>query len=76
MVREHAEEQGYAFIGPVTVAFERDDELPTGLFQVRSAAVAGATAAERRPACRRPRSRHRGPLGRGRQHDVRRWPGP
>jgi hypothetical protein len=46
MVREHADEQGYAFIGPVTVAFERDDELPTGRFQVRSAAVAGATANE------------------------------
>jgi hypothetical protein len=46
MVREHADEQGYAFIGPVTVAFELDDELPTGRFQVRGAAVAGATAAE------------------------------
>jgi hypothetical protein len=46
MVREHAEEQGYAFIGPVSVAFERDDDLPTGRFQVRSAAVAGATANE------------------------------
>jgi hypothetical protein len=44
MVREHAEEQRYAFIGPVTVAFDRDDELDTGRFQVRSAAVAGATA--------------------------------
>lgn len=46
MVREHAEEQGYAFIGPVTVDFERDDDLSTGRFQVRSAAVAGATAAQ------------------------------
>ena len=46
MVREHASEQGYAFVGPVTVDFERDDELPTGRFQVRSAAVAGAVAAE------------------------------
>ena len=44
MVREHAEEQGYAFIGPVTVAFTLDQELPTGRFQVRSAADAGATA--------------------------------
>jgi hypothetical protein len=43
MVREHAEEQGYAFIGPVTVDFDRDEELPTGRFQVRSAAIAGAT---------------------------------
>jgi hypothetical protein len=46
MVREHAEEQRYVFIGPVTVGFERDEELPTGRFQVRSAAEAGATAAE------------------------------
>ena len=46
MVREHADEQGYAFIGPVTIDFEQDDDLPTGRFQVRSAAVAGATAAE------------------------------
>jgi hypothetical protein len=45
MVREHAEEQRYVFIGPVTVAFDRDEELPTGRFQVRSAAEAGATAA-------------------------------
>jgi hypothetical protein len=44
MVREHAEEQSYAFIGPVTVEFVRDDELPTGRFEVRSAAIAGATA--------------------------------
>ncbi len=46
MVREHADEQGYAFIGPVTVEFELDGELDTGRFQVRSAAVAGATANE------------------------------
>ena len=43
MVSEHAEEQRYAFIGPVTIDFVRDDELPTGRFQIRSAAVAGAT---------------------------------
>jgi hypothetical protein len=49
MVREHAEEQGYAFIGPVSVGFERDDELATGRFQVRSAAIAGATPAEPTP---------------------------
>jgi hypothetical protein len=46
MVREYAEEQRYAFIGPVTIDFERDEELPTGRFQVRSSAVAGATANE------------------------------
>ena len=44
MVREHADEQGYAFIGPVSVTFERDESLDTGRFAVRSAAVAGAAA--------------------------------
>lgn len=49
MVREHAEEQHYAFLGPVTVDFEQDDDLETGRFQVRSAAVAGAVPAARPP---------------------------
>lgn len=44
MVREHADEQGYAFLGPVTITFERDESLDTGRFQVRSSAVVGATA--------------------------------
>jgi hypothetical protein len=43
MVREHAEEQGYSFLGPVTVAFEQVSELGTGQFRVRSSAVAGPT---------------------------------
>jgi len=46
MVSEHAAEQHYAFLGPVGVTFERDDELETGRFRVRSAAVAGAVAAD------------------------------
>jgi hypothetical protein len=46
MVSEHAQEQRYAFLGPVSVTFERDDELETGRFRVRSAAVAGAVAAD------------------------------
>ncbi|MGZ4591811.1 MAG: FhaA domain-containing protein [Actinomycetes bacterium] len=50
MVREHAEEQGYAFLGPVSVAFEQVDELDTGRFRVRSAAVAGAVPADPRRA--------------------------
>jgi hypothetical protein len=65
MVREHAEEQGYAFIGPVTVAFERDDELPTGRFQVRSAPSPGPPRTSR-PAPSRA-ARHRAALGRGRR---------
>ncbi len=43
MVREHADEQGYAFIGPVTVDFVLADDLPTGRFLVQSKAVAGAS---------------------------------
>ena len=46
MVKEHAEEQHYTFIGPVTVDFERDDSLETGRFRIRSAAAAGAVASD------------------------------
>jgi hypothetical protein len=46
MVKEHADEQHYSFIGPVTVEFERDDSLETGRFRIRSAAVAGAVASD------------------------------
>jgi hypothetical protein len=46
MVREHAEEQNYAFIGPVSVEFRRDEELDTGRFLVQSKAVAAATGRE------------------------------
>jgi hypothetical protein len=42
MVTEHAQEQRYSFLGPVSVAFELDEGLETGRFRVRSAAVAGA----------------------------------
>jgi hypothetical protein len=46
MVKEHADEQHYSFLGPVKVSFERDDALETGRFRIRSAAVAGAVAAD------------------------------
>ena len=41
MVREHADEQGYQFVGPVSVRFELVPDLDTGVFRVRSQAVAG-----------------------------------
>ena len=44
MVREHAEEQGYSFVGPVTVALEKVGELDTGIFRVRSGVSAGDLA--------------------------------
>ena len=40
MVREHATEQGWSFVGPVTVGFEQVPDLGTGVFRVRSSAVA------------------------------------
>lgn len=43
-VTDHAASQAYAFVGPVTVSFTEDPELPTGRFTVRSATVRGAVA--------------------------------
>lgn len=45
MLREHADEQSYVFTGPISIALEQDDELGTGRFRVRSAAVARVTPA-------------------------------
>ncbi|MCX9191976.1 DUF2662 domain-containing protein [Carbonactinospora thermoautotrophica] len=41
MVTEYAQEQGYSFVGPVQIRFERVDDLETGMFRVRSQALAG-----------------------------------
>ena len=41
LVREHADLQHYAFTGPVSVAFEKHDDLGTGQFRVRSTLRAG-----------------------------------
>lgn len=40
MVKEHAADQGWSFVGDVTVGFERHEELDTGVFHVRSSVVA------------------------------------
>ena len=41
MVTEHAQEQGWSFVGPVKVRFETvDDDLATGVFRVRSTVLA------------------------------------
>lgn len=42
MVVEHAEDQQYSFIGPVRVDFEHAEDLATGMFRIRSEAVAGS----------------------------------
>jgi hypothetical protein len=46
MVREHAEEQSYQFVGPVLVHFDLVDDLDTGMFRVLSKAVASGPAQE------------------------------
>jgi hypothetical protein len=46
MLREHAEEQSYVFTGPVTISFDKVDELGTGRFRVRSAAMARVTSSD------------------------------
>src|SRR5947199_7958803 len=47
MVHEHAEEQGYSFVGPVKVRLEQVSELDTGIFRVRSGVTAGDLVEER-----------------------------
>jgi len=43
MLREHAHEQSYVFTGPVSITFDKTDELSTGRFRVRSAAMSKVT---------------------------------
>ena len=43
MLRDHAEEQSYVFTGPITISLDRVDDLGTGRFRVRSAALARVT---------------------------------
>jgi hypothetical protein len=41
MVKEHAEEQRYAFVGPVSVDLEHEPALDTGVFHIRSEVAPG-----------------------------------
>jgi Protein of unknown function (DUF3662)/FHA domain len=43
MVQEHAQDQRYSFVGPVSVKLVLADDLDTGMFRVRSQALAGVT---------------------------------
>lgn len=43
MLRDHAHEQSYVFTGPVSIGFDKSDELSTGRFHVRSAAIASVS---------------------------------
>jgi hypothetical protein len=49
MVEEHATEQGWSFVGRVSVLFETVDALDTGVFHVRSRAVASHDGLAPRP---------------------------
>jgi hypothetical protein len=44
MVREHAAEMGYSFVGPVRVGFELNQSIGTGVFRIRSSTAAGDEA--------------------------------
>jgi hypothetical protein len=48
MVREHAAEAGYGFVGPVSVQLEEMGDLDTGVFRVRSGVSAGDLVEEAR----------------------------
>ena len=43
LVKEHAGEQGYAIVGPLTVDLQLSDDLETGMFRVSSHAEQGPT---------------------------------
>ncbi|WP_139275501.1 DUF3662 domain-containing protein, partial [Mangrovactinospora gilvigrisea] len=44
MVRDYAKQQRYSFNGPVTVHLEKADDLGTGLYRVRSRAIAASSS--------------------------------
>ncbi len=54
MVKEHAGEQRYTFVGPVAVSFVRDDGLSTGSYRVSSRVEAADDAPPRRAAKKAP----------------------
>jgi pSer/pThr/pTyr-binding forkhead associated (FHA) protein len=50
VINEHAGQQQYAFVGPITVKFEEADDLDTGLFRVRSSTTKGPRRVAQAPA--------------------------
>jgi hypothetical protein len=42
-LHDHAEDQGYVFPGPISIEFERAEDLTTGRFRIRSGAKAQVT---------------------------------
>jgi hypothetical protein len=53
---EHAEQQHYIFPGPVTIAFEKAEDLTTGRFRIKSRAQASVTSRSNLTRQRRPRA--------------------
>jgi hypothetical protein len=49
MLKEHAADSGYSFVGPVDVGFEHRPEIGTGLFRIRSTMAAPDEAASASP---------------------------
>ncbi len=49
MLRDHAGEQGWSFVGPVEVSLEQVDDLGTGVFRVRSSVSAPDKVRSRLP---------------------------
>ena len=48
MLREHAEQQSYVFTGPISITFDKTEDLGTGRFRVRSAALSKVTSSSDR----------------------------
>jgi hypothetical protein len=61
MVRDYAQQQRYSFIGPVEVHFEQADDLDTGLYRVRSQALAGSAQPYGTPDPMQPQQPHQQP---------------
>jgi hypothetical protein len=55
MVEEHASDQGWSFVGDVSVAFERVESLDTGVFRVRSSVLTHPVDAQHTQGVGRPR---------------------
>ena len=55
MVKEHAADQGWSFVGDVQVAFERVESLGTGVFHVRSTVLQDTADPHRTQGVGRPR---------------------
>ena len=55
-VKEHADQQGYVFPGPIKIAFETAEDLTTGRFRIRSGAKARVTGNASHTQARRARA--------------------